>query len=178
MTMIRSVCTAVAVFMLALAPAAVLADGSLSYDDPAIHYSAPDGWTRVDVEPGDDAPAAVFRKTFERYDTRAIMLKLQPYDGSLDGLETTHESEVRQQQDDVFIDKKMKITLSNGMPAWQLRLSMGQMSGNAIRSIEYLATDGRRSIVLSYSGRSGTFDDSVAIAALSTLTVVLYPAGR
>ena len=107
-----------------------------------------------------------------------ITLKIEKYDGSLEGLENSHESEVRQLSDSVFVDKRVKITLSNGMPAYQLRYTVGQDAGGTVRTMEYVVYDGKRSIIAGYSGRGGMFDDKDALDALSTLTVVLYPQGR
>jgi hypothetical protein len=179
MTMMKRYASALAVLALLLLPALARADGNLSYDDPSVHYNAPDGWTRVDIPPGsEDAPTAIFRKEFTHYDARAITLKIDKWAGSLDGFESSHESDMRTQSQDMFVDKKTKITLSNGMPAWQMKYTVGSSAGSIVRGMEYIAIDGRRGIVLSYAGRSGSFDDKDAIAALSTLTVVLYPEGR
>jgi hypothetical protein len=153
-------------------------DNNLSYDDPAIHYSAPDGWTKADLPPSDEGPKAVFSKQFDRYDIRAITLKIEKYDGSLDGLETNHESDLRSQTQDMFVENKKKITMPNGMPAWQVKYTYGSDAGQVFRVMEYLVFDGRRSIDLAYAGRAGMFDDQTALAALSTLTVVLYPEDR
>jgi hypothetical protein len=167
------------------APLVALADNpSLSYDDPAVHFSAPDGWQRQDVSPqqqGSRSPSgvvAVFTKDYGRYDLRSIAIRIEQFSGSLDGLEGSHESDLRSQGDSIFVDKKQKITLANGMPAWLLKVSIGTDPGRMARDIEYVVYDGRRSIIVSYGGRAGTFDDKDAIAALSTLSVVLYPEGR
>jgi hypothetical protein len=156
------------------------APSTLSYDDPAVHYTAPEGWTRIEIPEGagEGAPTAAFTKEFSRYDTRVISLKIDRYDGSLNGLEATHESDLRSQFEDVFIDKKTQIVLSNGMPAWQLKYTAGSSSGQSVRTMEDVVYDGKRSIELSYSGRAGSYDDKDAVAALSTLTVVVYPEGR
>jgi hypothetical protein len=179
MMMTKRCASALAVLALLLLPALARADGNLSYDDPAVHYNAPDGWTRIDIPAGsEDAPTALFRKEFTHYDVRAISLKIDKWAGSLDGFESSTESDMRSQNQDMFVDKKTKVTLSNGMPAWQVKYTYGSSAGSIVRGMEYMAFDGRRGIILSYAGRSGAFDDKEALAALSTLTVVLYPEDR
>jgi hypothetical protein len=167
------------------APLVALADDpNLSYDDPGMHFSAPDGWQKQDVgaqQQGSHTAkgvVAAFTKDFGRYDIRSISIRIEDFSGSLDGLEGSHESDLRGQGDSVFIDKKQKVTLNNGMPAWLVKVSIGSEPGRTIRDIEYVVYDGRRSIIASYVGRSGAFDDKDALAALSTLSVVLYPSGR
>jgi hypothetical protein len=171
----------VALFCIA-APAAARADAGPSYDDPAIHFSAPEGWEKQDV-PAQDSHSrggvvAVFTRDFGRYDKRSITIRIEPFAGSLDGLAGSHESDLRTQSDSVFVDKKTRITLTNGMPAWMLKISFGSEPGRTIRDVEYVVYDGRRSIIASYAGRAGTFEDKEAAAALSALSVVLYPEGR
>ncbi len=47
----RSRAVGAALVLGALRPALADPDPSLSYDDPAMRYSAPDGWTKIDVPP-------------------------------------------------------------------------------------------------------------------------------
>lgn len=184
MTITRPALLALAVFMGVAFPVAAGADDSkLSYDDPAVHFSAPDGWERLDLQQQQSggqggAIVAAFTKKFDRNDQRTITLRIEPYAGSLDGLAGSHESDLRTQSDSLFVDKKARITLTNGMPAWLMKISIGQDAGHIVRDFEYLVCDGRRSIIASYVGRAGYFEDKEAAAALSTLSVVLYPQGR
>ncbi len=179
-------------------PAATAAP-SLTYDDPAIHYQAPDGWTKRDVQthPGDGPQVvAAFVKVFSREDVRTITLSIEPFDSSLDTAQSDQETQLRQASsggsggggspgaDDsdsgggAFFDRKDHITLSNGMPARYLKVSLGSGAGAMARLYQYLVIDGKRKIVLTYGGRDGFFGDKDALDALSTLTVVLYPQGR
>jgi hypothetical protein len=156
-------------------------DANLSYDDPAVHFSAPDGWERQDVPPQSGPGAhyvAAFMKKFDRNDIRSITLRIESYTGTLDGLQGSHESDLRTQAESVFVDKKARITLTNGMPAWLMKISIGQEAGRIVRAVEYIVADGRRSIIVSYAGRAGAFEEKDAVSALSTLSVVLYPDGR
>jgi hypothetical protein len=169
-----------ALMVLWMLPPASRAADNLSYDDPAVHFNAPDGWTRFDIPPGapEEAPVAVFHKEFGKYDTRVISLKIQKFDDNLDRLMQGHESDLRSNSDGLFVEKKVRITLSNGMPAYLYKYTLTRDSGGTVRVYEYLAVDGKRSIDLSYSGRGGSFEDKDAIDALNALTVVLYPEGR
>ena len=169
-------------FFTAALPA--LADNNLSYDDPSVHYTAPDGWTRLDVpaanpeNSSEETPVAVFQKAFGRIDNRIITLRIGRYEGSLDGLESTHENDLRSGGQSVFVEKKTKVTMPNGMPAWQIKYSSGEDVGQSVRAFDVVVYDGRRSIILTYAGRTASFSDDDALKALSSLTVVLYPEGR
>ena len=158
-------------------------DANLSYDDPSIHYTAPDGWTRIDLsaatgQSGSAGVVAAFTKTFGRYDQRAITLKIEDYSGGLDEAEGSYESEMRGGAESVFVDRKTRVTMPNGMPAWFMKISIGSEAGNIARIFQYVIVDGKRRIVASYSGRAGYFDEKDATSGLSGLAVVLYPQGR
>jgi hypothetical protein len=166
----------------ALSTAAAAAD-PLSFDDPGMHFSAPAGWSRIDQEQlsqaagdsGQDPPAAVFMYHQGRVDQRSITITIVPFDDTLDAFEVQHLSELHSGSDAAFVDQHVKTTLSNGMPAYQLRVNSGSDAGQFIRRFEYLVFDGQRGITVTYSGRQGDFDDKEALAALSTLYVVAYP---
>ena len=168
----------------------------LTYDDPAMHYQAPDGWTKRDVgnrpQGGDDPQVvAMWVKSFAHGDARTITVTVQSFQGDLDAAQSQMETQLRNAgsgggggggDDDsgggVFFDRKDKITLSNGMPARYLKVSTGSGAGAMARLYQYLVVDGKRMIVVTYAGRDGYFGDKDALDALSTLTVVLYPPGR
>jgi hypothetical protein len=174
----------IAVLVLALAAPVAAAD-SLSFDDPGMHFSAPADWTRVDIPSGgggggpndsqDDAPVAAFVYHRGQPDQRTITIKIAPYEGSLESFASHHETEVRSGADSTYIEKRAQITLANGMPAYYLRIGSGSDAGHFARRYEYLVYDGKRSIVVTYTGRQGDFGDDDAKAALSTLYVVAYP---
>ncbi len=152
------------------------ATSDLSYDDAAVHYSAPAGWVRVPTPPPEDGQAlAGFAKQFGANDVRQISLTIKPDDSTLDGIDRNHEVDMRSSGDgSVFINKRTLTTLANGMPAWWLAASFGE-AFKATRLYEWVVTDTRRSIVLAYGGRDGYFEEKEAQAALSTLSVVVYP---
>jgi hypothetical protein len=168
----------------------------LTYDDPAMHYQAPDGWTKREVggnpQGGDDPQVvAMWVKAFSHSDPRTITITVQNFSGDLDTAQSNMETQLRNNgsgggggggDDDngggVFFDRKDKITLSNGMPARYLKVSTGSGAGAMARLYQYLVVDGKRMIVLTYAGRDGYFGDKDALDALSTLTVVVYPPNR
>ncbi|MBD5654868.1 MAG: hypothetical protein IAI50_06770 [Candidatus Eremiobacteraeota bacterium] len=172
-------------FSLALASfgVPVLGADALSYDDPGMHYTAPAGWTRVERSPDadeatDGGPTAVFVYHQGHFDQRLIAIDIQPYDGTLDSFISHHESELHSHQDAALVDQKAKITLSNGMPAYDLRISSGTDALSFKRRYECLIYDGKRSIVVSYSGRQGDFGDDDVKAAFAPLYVVAFPRAR
>lgn len=154
----------------------------LSYDDPAMHFAAPPGWERVRFTPSttEDSshPVAIFAKDRGEYDQRTIAIEVGRFDGTFDSVADVHASELRTQFDHAFIDHKARVVLPNGMPAWWQRVSYGQELGHIYERYEYVLFDGRRSIVVSYTAHLGDADDKDAKAALSSLSVVLYPNGR
>jgi hypothetical protein len=161
------------------------AASSLSYDDPGMHFKAPDGWQRVDLsnaEAGDQdhkAPAAVFVFHPGRREQRTIVLDIQSGSDSLAAFEHGHESDLHQQGDNggAHVDKRTQVTLSNGMPAYLLKVTTGD-GLDSERRYEYLVFDGERDIDASYSGHQGEFDEKEALDALSSLYVVAYPRNR
>lgn len=172
----------------ALAPASAAPARSAdapAFDDPGMHFSAPTGWTRVDqsqiaANAGDsqqDPPAAVFVFHPGERDQRTIVITIAPFDGSLDALDTRHESDLRAGGDATFIEKRTKTTLANGMPAYWLRISSGADAGRFMRRYEYVVYDSVRSIVVTFSGRQGDVTDADAQAALGSLYVVAFPRG-
>lgn len=165
------------------------AAGSLSYDDPGMHFKAPNGWERIDVPSGDAAggdaagagdksPAAVFMFDRGRLDQRTIIIDVKSGADSLDAFERSHESDLRQQAgDDTHVDKRKAVTLANGMPAYLLQVTSGD-GLQSLRRYEYLVYDGTRNIDVAYFGHQGEFDEKDALAALSSLYVVAYPHDR
>jgi uncharacterized protein GlcG (DUF336 family) len=164
--------------------APALADG-LSYDDPGMHFQAPDGWTRLQLANPDDGsdqnkdsdvPVAVFTWHQGKGDQRTITITIAPFDGGLDQFEKGHESDLHSQSDSAFVQKKTKTALANGMPAYFLTTSLGSSSSATFtQRDEYLVIDTQRSIDVAYSGVAGQFDEQVAKEALASLYVVVYP---
>jgi len=166
--------------LLQLSPASAdSGSGANTYNDRSIAFTAPDGWTNLHVPPPDSTdnstPVAMFIKNFNKYDTRAIQITVKDYSGSLDGFESDHEKELRKDSDSVFI-RKSKVTLSNGMPAYWLKVTQGADAGSYVALYEYVIIDLKRGITVTYAGKQGFFDEKDAQASLSQLAVVAYPA--
>lgn len=157
----------------------------LAYDDPGMHFRAPDGWTRVDLgalvaTQNDKAPpAAVFVYHRGMNDERSIVIDIQPFVGTLDGLESTKETELRNASEGTFVDRKVKTTLVNGMPAYFFKVSVpGGEVGHQVRRYDYVVYDLTRGIDVAFIGRYGDFDIDDVKRALASLTVVVYPRDR
>ena len=157
---------------------------SQTYDDPGMHFKAPDGFERVDSLPAakdsdDDAPrpAAVFVYHRGQSDQRAIVIEVHDAQDSLDSFTSSHTQDMHKDSDSARVDKKEKTALANGMPAYFLRVS----SGDGLQEVwryEYLVVDGTRDIDVSYSARQGVVDAQAAKDALASLYVVVYPTRR
>jgi len=174
---------AAAVFAVALATSAAIAADPLSFDDPGMHFRAPDGWERVDLGDAagtDNAPAAVFALRRDRADALAIIIKITDFDGSLEGFVNQRRSELRSGGDNVttFLLKQTPLTLDNGMPAFLITSESNVGTGSQHKTFEYLIIDGKRGIDVRYTGLVGDVDDDVAKRALSSLYVVAYPTRR
>ena len=177
---------ALAVAFFVSAPAARAADDPNSFDDPGVHFKPPEGWERLPIaqpqDPGaagnEGRPLAVWAFHKGQGDQRVISLSIKSYDGDLDGLERSHESEMRNGTDGLFVDKRESTKLANGMPAYWLRTSEGSDIGKYYRRYEWIVWDGQRSVILTLVGRQGDFDDKFAKDAMSSLYVVAYPRRR
>ncbi|MDQ2858826.1 MAG: hypothetical protein M3R53_09290 [Candidatus Eremiobacteraeota bacterium] len=158
----------------------------LSYDDPGMHFQAPDGWTRIELRKpegadqgsDDGAPAAVFGWHAGQTDQRTIVITIKPFSGTLAGFESQHESDLRGGSGGTFVDKRTQTTLPNGMPMYVVRVSQGNEIGRFIRRYDYLIFDGERGIDVAFIGRQNDFDEKDVQAALSSLYVVTYPRRR
>jgi hypothetical protein len=163
-------------------PSPASAPSGPSFHDKSINFTAPDGWTKIDVPVPDntDNPTvvAIFTKRQGKPDQRTIQIVVQDYDQGLDPWEVATETDLRNKVDSTFIDKKTKTTLSNGMPAWWIKVSQGASLGQFFRRYEYVVYDLQRGITVSFIGRQGDFDEKEAKDALAGLTVVVYPRDR
>ena len=183
--MIRSLVTVAIAAALALGTSAAAATDPLSYDDPGMHFKAPDGWVRIPIPGESTSPGLEAKTTLAAYgfsngknDSRIISITAEPFDGSLDGAESSHETDMRNSSDTTLVDHKTKMVLANGMPAWFLKISQGSDPFTAIRLYQYVVFDGTREVVASYSGRQFNFSEDDAKKALASLYVVVYPGKR
>ena len=154
-----------------------------TYNDPAMSYTAPADYIPIPMQPepptgfnGTVVQAAYIRHP-KQQDSTIITLRMEAYTDDLDSYEQAAESEARNAgSDQVFIHKTMT-TLSNGMPAYFLDITIGQDVGEQ-RVFEWVWVDGVRGVSLSIAGRFGTIDDRSAKKALSSVSAVAYPKNR
>jgi hypothetical protein len=182
MNLRRFILTGVTLCLIMFGPGmALAASDPLSYDDPGMHFRPPDGWERLQLtdsgpdQNGNRPPAAVYFLKKSKFDQRLITVTVQPFNGSLDGFVHSRTGDLRAQSDSTFVEKQEKTTLSNGMPAYWLKVNQGAKLGQYVRRYEYLVIDLTRGIVVSYAGRAGDFDEKEARDALASLYVVVYP---
>jgi hypothetical protein len=162
-----------------------------TYNDAGMHFEAPPGWESIPVSANPDGgsadggggdsdeatPVAAFIYHKGKSDQVAIIIKTAPFDGRVDDYDVSHNSALRK-DGDTFIAKNEKITLANGMPAYFVKANSGSEAGHYVETLEYLVCDGTRSIDVSYVGGEGTFDETKARSAFSSLYVVAYPTHR
>lgn len=154
-----------------------------TYNDPAMSYTAPSDYLRIPVPPqppigfnGTVVQAAYVRHP-RQPDSTVISLRMEAYTDDLDSYEQAAESEARNAgSDQVFIHKTMT-TLSNGMPAYFLDVTIGEDVGEQ-RIFEWVWVDGVRGVTLSVAGRFGTIDDRSAKKVLANVSAVAYPKNR
>jgi hypothetical protein len=160
-----------------------LAD-DLSYDDPGMHYRAPDGWQRVpigDAAGADGAPTAVFVLRASKNQPRAVTITIDDYDGTLAEYASSHERDVRQHAGDngaVLVERNDLTKLPNGMPVVYLVWTLSTDTGAPLKNYEYLFIDGQRSVSVKYSGYASDIGDADAAATLKSLYAVAYPKKR
>jgi hypothetical protein len=167
------------VAMVALARPASADD--LSYDDPGLHYRAPDGWQRVpigDAEGNEGAPVAVFALKANKSQPRTVTITIAQDDESLTDFVNAHKNKLRQGSGDngfvVFLHSE-NTKLANGMPVVYFVWTFSSDSAVELKSYEYLFVDGQRSIDVDYTGYASDVGDADAAATLSTLYAVAYP---
>jgi len=157
-----------------------LADGP-TYDDPGMHFQAPDGWTKLDLpspsaDADSDAPTPVAAFVFDqgRFEQRTITITVKEYSDTLDAFKGEQTSQLRSSSDSAFISQQDKTTLSNGMPAYFIDARLTSQSGADTYRAEYLVIDTKRAIDVAYTSQED-FSVKDAKAALASLYVVVYP---
>jgi hypothetical protein len=165
-----------------LVPAIVLADPSSQYNDPAMSFTAPAGFTPLAVPSHDpvqfEQPTvmAAYVKNGGKQEAMMITLQMDNFDGTLDGWETNTENTMRTQSDGVFI-KKTRSQLANGMPAYWQEVTIG--SGfDTMKRFEYVWVDGVRGITLGITAREGAIGEPDAKRYLANVSAVAFPKYR
>lgn len=152
------------------------------YNDPGMHFEVQPGWTRVPFSGNSQhegfQPLAIFVMDQGKAEQKTLIISAEPYEGTLDGFESSTENELRSGSEGTFVDKKVRLTMPNGMPAYWMKVSRGDQAGKLFQTFQYAIFDGTRGIVASVSGRLGDIREEQARAWLAGLQVVLYPRNR
>jgi hypothetical protein len=159
------------------------ADAPNVYTDPAMTYTAPDGYVKARIAPHDpanfDNPTVVAAFGGSRKDTagRVITITMDSFQGSLDGWEQRQENDLRNASDGVFIKNKKLTTLPNGMPAYWEEVTVG--SGfSEVKRYEYCWIDRVRGVVLAITAPYGMVTEDEAKKALGNASATAYPVNQ
>ncbi len=190
MTVRKYTLALVALFALAVSSAAAATAPPIAtlaqrtYDDPAIHYVAPEGVTFVGRRevPYQDAshmtPVAIWGFDVGKSKARIISISYERFsNGSLRGFYATYINEMRSSSGSGTFIRRKNAVLANGMPAYWLKISTGD-GFNQMRSYAYVWYDGVRGVVLSEEARAGNISERQAKRDLAGASAVAYPVGR
>jgi hypothetical protein len=152
------------------------------YDDPGMHFRAPDGFVLVGRRPigveslsGDPHVVAAWRNS--RMPPRVITIQQESYEGDVDGFESLFEQQLRNQYQDALIQHQEPMSLRNGMPAMFMELTAG--SGfDERKGYIIIWADGTRGVAITLLAQIGDLDIGTAKRLLSDASAVRYPAGR
>ena len=155
-----------------------------TFDDAAMHFVPPAGYRRApfavpDLDSVDKLTVvAGYVRNAGKEDSRTIVIAMRPFAGrSTTEWESALENDLRAQIDGLFVSRKTAVRLSNGMPAYFIKLAYG--SGfSSMQQFGYAVFDGRRGIWISESGRLSEISEDEAKDALKDLAIVVYPAYR
>jgi len=164
-----------------LLPAAVLA-AAQQYNDPAMSFTPPADYVPLPVPSHDpanfDDPTvmAAYVRNPGKQNASQITLRMENFQGDVNGYEMTVENTMRNQSGDVFI-KKTATQLANGMPAIWQEITIG--SGfEQVKVFQYVWADGVRGVQLAVTGRNGAVDEPEAKRVLANVSAVAYPKYR
>lgn len=164
----------------AAAPTPSSAQNPHVYVDSAMRVTVPDDYRLLGMrhlDPTsitDQQVVAVWTKGSNESRT-TIVIAIEPFSGlDLDAYETQAANTARQAGQGVLVDKKIRTSTANKMPAYWLSIVMG--SGfNSMRRYEYIWTDGVRGVTVAISGPMGAITEDQAKAALSNIYATSYP---
>lgn len=164
-------------------PDATPTPSPFEYSDPAMSFTAPEGFLRVPLAPRD--PAKFDQQTLMagwvrdpgKPEQLTITITMEEHDQALDGFEMITENELRNKVDSVFFKKPQLTQLSNGMPAYWQELTLG--SGfDTLKRFDYVWIDGVRGVILAVTGKYGHLDEPTAKKLLANAYGVQYPKYR
>ena len=155
-----------------------------TYNDPAMHYVAPEGVVLIGMRqvPYQAAshmtPVAIWGIDVGKSRARVITLSFERFShGSLRGFYTTYINELRAASSGGTFVRRRHAVLINGMPAYWLKVSSGE-GLSQMRSYAYMWYDGVRGVVLSEEARVGHLSEHQAKIDLAGASAVAYPVGR
>ena len=153
------------------------------YNDPGMHFVAPQGWNLVGyrvlplAELGDDAQVVAGWAGPDRTRPQAITISEQAFEGDAQMFESRFENDVRQQFDNILVKNKERTSLQNGMPAYFLDMAYGE-GFSSRKEFALVWADGSRGVAIAVTGRVGELDAATAKKLLSNVSAVRYPSGR
>lgn len=154
-----------------------------TYTDPGMSFTAPSDFAPLPVPTSSPdvfaqpTVVAAFVRRPKMPDTNIITITMENTNEDLTSYEQDAESKARSAGSDSVFVKKNLTTLSNGMPAYFLDITMSQDSGE-LKTYEYVWVDRLRGVTLAVSGRFGSLDDRGAKRALANASAVAYPRNR
>ncbi|HUA09157.1 MAG TPA: hypothetical protein VMA98_07755 [Candidatus Acidoferrales bacterium] len=150
------------------------------YDDPAMHFRAPDGFFPVGqrhLALGDLSQDSVVVAGWiypNKDHPRRLVIEQAAFDGDVDGWESVYENQLRDQFDNPFFKDKTDTKLRNGMPAKFLEMTTGE--GFSVQKFYMLIwADGERGVALLLQTKMDDISALNARVLLSDATAVRYP---
>lgn len=162
------------------APAPTPTQNPHVYSDRAMRVTVPDDYRLLGMRQLD--PTAITGQQVVAVWTKGagdghitIAIAIEPFPGlDLDAYETQAANTAREGGQGVLVDKKVRTSTANRMPAYWLSIVMG--SGfTQVRRYEYIWTDGVRGCTVAISGPIGAISEDQAKAALSNIYATAYP---
>lgn len=159
-------------------PSGAYNDASMHFVAPAVYQRAPFQAPVVDQDTEKLVVVAGYTRDRGQQNQRTIVVAMRAFSGrSTADWESALENDLRAQIDGLFISRKTFVRLSNGMPAYFIKLAYGE-GFSSMQQYGYAVFDGRRGIWISESGRLGEISEDESKEALKDLAVVVYPRYR
>jgi hypothetical protein len=154
------------------------------YDDPAMHFRAPDGFypliqsKQVSVDKLGDDPVMVAAWIYPIKDhVRRMVLQQEYFEGDVKAFEAEYKGQLRDEFSAPFFKNEEDIRLKNGMPAIYFEMTTGE--GFDIQKFYYVVwADGQRGVAVALQASLDDLTTEVAKALLTDATAVRYPVGR
>jgi hypothetical protein len=155
-----------------------------TYSDPAMNFVAPPQAVlirRITVpvsQLGDNLePVAVWALDPGKANARIIEISMEAFTGPPNQWEGQFESQIHNQSDNALVRDRTPMSLTNGMPATLVDISIG--SGfQSQKEYAVVWADNQRGIALAEIGRLGDFDKKEALRVLHDVNAVAYPVGE